>query len=63
MKGSYKRYKHHPWFKGFRQICGRFIVPFIIFQGIRTILLPTVFDVFLLAVLLTIALSIFLDIF
>jgi len=62
VRGSFKRYKYHPWVRGFKQFYGRFMIPLIIFQGIRTILLPTVFDVFLLALLVTLALSIFLDI-
>ncbi|WP_217269592.1 hypothetical protein [Neobacillus endophyticus] len=62
MKGSFKRFKYQPWFRSFRQFCGQFIVPLIIFQGIRTILLPSVFDIFLFIILLLIALSIYLEI-
>ncbi|CRK84312.1 hypothetical protein [Neobacillus massiliamazoniensis] len=62
MKRSFHRFKYQPWFIGFRRICGQFIVPIIIFQGIRTILIPTVFDIFLLAFLLMIGMMIFLKI-
>jgi retron-type reverse transcriptase len=62
MKGNFQKYKYHPWFRGFRRICGQFIIPFIIFQGIRTLLIPTVFDILLLCIFLMIAAGIFFEI-
>ncbi|MDP4164862.1 MAG: hypothetical protein Q8898_17345, partial [Bacillota bacterium] len=37
-----------PWVKTAKNIAAQFIIPFCIFQGIRTIFLPTTFDVLLL---------------
>ncbi|WP_428909289.1 hypothetical protein [Niallia sp. Krafla_26] len=58
----YNPYTLPPWLKKTRSICQQFIIPFSVFQGIRTFLLPTTFDVFLLAIFVLIALALRLDI-
>ncbi|MEH7354278.1 hypothetical protein V7150_11975 [Neobacillus drentensis] len=62
MKGNFNKYKHRPWFRTFRRFCGQLIIPFVIFQFIRTIFLPTVFDVLLLSFFIAIAISIYFEI-
>ncbi|MFZ7945579.1 MULTISPECIES: hypothetical protein [Bacillaceae] len=61
-RNNFHKYKHRPWFRTFRRFCGQLIVPFVIFQFIRTIFLPTVFDVLLLTCFIFIAISIYFDI-
>ncbi|WP_066063770.1 hypothetical protein [Neobacillus soli] len=63
MRGRrFNKVSYHPWFRACRRIAGRFIIPFIIFQFIRTLLLPTVFDILLLTAFLVIAISIYFDV-
>ncbi|WP_312471011.1 hypothetical protein [Neobacillus sp.] len=62
MRGNFQKYKHRPWFRTIRRFCGQFIVPFIIFQFLRTIFFPTVFDVLLLSFFIAIAVSIYFEI-
>ncbi|MDR4948763.1 hypothetical protein [Neobacillus cucumis] len=61
-RNKFHKYKYSPWFITSRRIAGQFIVPFTIFQFIRTLFLPTVLDVLLLMIFLLIAISIYLDI-
>lgn len=62
MKRGFSKYKYHPWFRGFRRICSQFIIPFLIFQLIRTLLIPTFIDILLLTLFLMIAVGLFLEI-
>ncbi|MED4203166.1 hypothetical protein [Neobacillus mesonae] len=59
---NFQKYKYRPWFQTFRKWSGQLIVPFIIFQFIRTLFLPTVFDVLLLAFFIVIAVAIWSEI-
>ncbi|MBS4215463.1 MULTISPECIES: hypothetical protein [Neobacillus] len=59
---NFHKYKHRPWFRTFRRLSGQLVVPFIIFQFIRTIFLPTIFDVLLLSLFIVIAISIYFEI-
>ncbi|MBL4951219.1 hypothetical protein JK635_03055 [Neobacillus sp. YIM B02564] len=59
---NFQKYKHRPWFRTFRKWSGQLIIPFIIFQFIRTIFLPTIFDVLLLSFFIVIAISIYFEI-
>ncbi|WP_445489667.1 hypothetical protein [Niallia sp. 03133] len=62
MKRKFNPYNLPPWLRTVRNACSKFIIPFCIFQGIRTMLLPTTFDVLFLSLLIVLALSIYLDI-
>lgn len=55
MKKKFNQYTLQSWYKTFKGVCKQLIIPFAIFQGIRTILLPTAFDVLLLAIFILIA--------
>ena len=63
----YKRYKRYnpytqpSWVRKIRGVCEQFIIPFSVFQGIRTFLLPTTFDVLLLAIFVLIAIALYLE--
>lgn len=61
MMKRYNPYTKPPWLRKTRSVCQQFIIPFTIFQGIRTFLLPTTFDVLLLAVFILIAIAFHLD--
>ncbi|HVI21340.1 MAG TPA: hypothetical protein VM660_04740 [Bacillus sp. (in: firmicutes)] len=61
MKRRYSPYTLPPWLKTCRGVCNQFILPFCVFQGIRTLLLPTTFDVLLLAIFILIALAFHLE--
>lgn len=62
MKKRFNKYTLPAWLQSVKGICGQFVIPFCIFQGIRTILLPTTFDVLLLAFLILLAIGIYFDI-
>ncbi|WP_413379356.1 hypothetical protein [Alkalihalobacillus sp. 1P02AB] len=47
-----------PWWLKIRTICAQILVPLICFQFIRTILLPTAFDLFLLTIMVVLYCSI-----
>lgn len=49
-----KRFRPPIWFRRIREILAQVLVPLIIFQFIRTLILPTTFDVILLTVLVII---------
>ena len=61
MKRNFHKYKYKPWFIMCRRFAAQLIIPFSIFQFIRTLLLPTVFDVLLLTCFLVLAVSIYFD--
>jgi len=62
LKKRFNPYTYPPWLKGVRNACARFVIPFCIFQAVRTMLLPTTFDVLFLSLLIVLALSIYLEI-
>ncbi|HZG72480.1 MAG TPA: hypothetical protein VEY51_13165 [Chondromyces sp.] len=61
MKRRYNPYSYPPWLRTCRSVCKQLIIPFCIFQGIRTIFLPTTFDVILLAIFILIACALYLE--
>lgn len=56
------KYSYTPWYRTTRRVCEQLIIPFTIFQLIRTLIIPTVFDVLLLTVFIAIAVSIYFEI-
>ncbi|KMK74644.1 hypothetical protein [Alkalihalobacillus pseudalcaliphilus] len=54
----YTKPKRHNWLGKFRDLCGQFLLPLICFQFIRTLLLPSVFDVLLLTIMVVMYASI-----
>lgn len=61
-RNNFHKYKYRPWFITSRRIAGQLIVPFSIFQLIRTLFLPTILDILLLTIFLVIAVSIYFEI-
>ncbi|MGM9926567.1 MAG: hypothetical protein ACI35P_01325 [Bacillus sp. (in: firmicutes)] len=58
MKKRFNPYNSPTWFNNIKMLCAPFIVPICIFQGIRTLFFPTIFDVLLLIVLIGLTVSI-----
>jgi O-antigen/teichoic acid export membrane protein len=61
MRRRYNPYNYPPWLKQIRGIFAQVIIPICIFQGFRTIFLPTTFDVFLLGIFIFLAVCFHLD--
>ncbi|MEK5270811.1 hypothetical protein NSR00_08175 [Aeribacillus sp. FSL K6-8394] len=61
MRKKIKPYYIQSFIKQFRSALEQFIIPLTIFQGIRTILLPTMFDIILLAILLFLAAALYME--
>ncbi|MGD6967668.1 hypothetical protein FZC84_05435 [Rossellomorea vietnamensis] len=61
MRKKYNPYVLPPWLRTCRNVCKQFSIPFCVFQGIRTILIPTTFDVLLLAVFIGLALAFYFE--
>ncbi|MCU9614031.1 hypothetical protein OEV98_10705 [Caldibacillus lycopersici] len=57
MRRKYNPYLLPAWLRTIRAIANQLIIPFTIFQGIRTLLLPTTFDVILLMIFVLIAVA------
>ncbi len=55
------RWKYHPTYLRIKYGCKQVLLPLIIFQFIRTLLLPTSFDVIVLGILAIIYVAISLD--
>ncbi|ANB56993.1 putative membrane protein [Anoxybacillus sp. B7M1] len=50
-------YSWPPWLRQIRIVCVQIIIPITIFQAVRTIFLPTTFDVILLAIFILLAIA------
>ncbi|GMB07450.1 hypothetical protein EDD69_103160 [Thermolongibacillus altinsuensis] len=61
MRKRYNPYALPPWLRQLRAICAQFIIPITIFQAIRTIFLPTTFDVILLAIFILLAIAFYFE--
>ncbi|WP_077618972.1 hypothetical protein [Bacillus sinesaloumensis] len=62
MKGRrFRKYSYPPWLRQCRDVCHQFIIPITIVQAVRTIFLPTTFDVLFLAILILLAVAFNLD--
>ncbi|MGD7007734.1 hypothetical protein [Metabacillus sp. 84] len=57
MRKRFNSYTVPPWVKEIRVTAVQFILLITIFQGIRTLIFPTAFDIILLAALIFLALS------
>ncbi|WP_163101767.1 hypothetical protein [Peribacillus alkalitolerans] len=57
MKKRYNPYNMPPWLRNLRALCNQFVIPFCIFQGIRTFFFPTAFDILFLGLLIFLAIS------
>ncbi|MGM9945711.1 MAG: hypothetical protein ACI33M_12240 [Lysinibacillus sp.] len=55
MKRPYNPYLLPPWLRKTRFYCRQFILPIVIFQAIRTLFIPTTFDIILLVILSVLA--------
>ncbi|MBM4762456.1 hypothetical protein [Bacillus sp. B15-48] len=62
MRRRYNPYTYPRWLKNFRAVVAQFSIPFCVFQGIRTLLFPTSFDILFLATLILIAVALHLQI-
>lgn len=60
-KYYYRRLKYPPWFLTIRDGCAQICLPLVIFQLIRTLLLPTSFDVILLLLLVALCAALMLE--
>ncbi|WP_042354893.1 hypothetical protein [Bacillus rubiinfantis] len=57
-----QKVKYRPWFQTFRKWSGQLIGPFIIFQLLRTLIFPTIVDIFLLSLFIIVAISLYWEI-
>ncbi|MBS4194844.1 hypothetical protein [Lederbergia citri] len=57
MKRKLNQYTFQNWFRNFKAVCKQLIIPFTIFQAIRTFIFPTTIDVLLLAIFIAISLA------
>lgn len=62
MRRKYNPYMLPPWLKTIREIGRQFIIPITVFQGIRTLILPTFFDIVLLLIFLLLLAAYYIEI-
>ncbi|GAA4705047.1 hypothetical protein [Brevibacillus fulvus] len=55
------RWKYHPTYLRIKFFCRQILLPLIVFQFIRTMLLPTTFDVVLLGLLAVAYVAIYME--
>ncbi|THE15286.1 hypothetical protein E1I69_00105 [Bacillus timonensis] len=60
-RGRFRKYSYPPWLRLCRDVCHQFIIPITIVQAVRTIFLPTSFDVLFLAILILLAVAFYFD--
>ncbi|AGN37382.1 hypothetical protein ACG2QI_04610 [Bacillus sp. GM2] len=61
MRKKFNTHSFQPWLKQVRLVAVQVVLPITIFQGIRTIIFPTTFDVLLLGILIFLACAFHLD--
>ncbi|MFD1705585.1 hypothetical protein ACFSCZ_02330 [Siminovitchia sediminis] len=57
MKRKFNQYTFRSWVRTFKDACRQLIIPFTIFQAIRTVLFPSTIDVLLLTIFIALALA------
>lgn len=57
MKKKINSFTVKNWIRNAKEITAQFIIPFAIFQAVRTILMPTTFDVLFLTLLIFVAIA------
>ncbi|GIN55935.1 hypothetical protein [Lederbergia ruris] len=57
MKRRFNTYAFQNSMRNFKAVCRQLVVPICIFQGIRTLIFPTILDVFLFIILIALAFS------
>ena len=60
-KYYYRRLRYPPWLLTIRDGCAQICIPLLIFQLIRTIFIPTTFDVILLLILIALCTALLLE--
>ncbi|HEY4554573.1 MAG TPA: hypothetical protein VIG80_15375 [Bacillaceae bacterium] len=61
MKHKFNQYTFQRWVRNAKAICKQLIIPFSIFQAIRTFLFPTTLDVLLLTIFVVTAVAFHYD--
>lgn len=61
MKRKYNPYTLPPWLKKTRAVCQQFVLPIGVFQAIRTFIMPTTFDILLLAIIILLAVGFYFE--
>jgi len=61
MRRRYNPFLLPPWLRTVRAVCKQLIIPFSIFQGIRTLIIPTTFDVVLLFIFILLAVALYFE--
>ncbi|MFS0646755.1 hypothetical protein [Siminovitchia sp. 179-K 8D1 HS] len=56
MNRKMNKHTFQSWIRNFKSVCKQLIIPFTIFQAVRTVLFPTTFDVLLLTIFIATAL-------
>jgi len=54
---KFNKFNLPPWLRNLRDLTRQFIIPFCIFQGIRTFFIPTTVDLLFLVILIALAVA------
>ncbi|AKO94295.1 hypothetical protein HPB58_03530 [Priestia filamentosa] len=61
LKQRFNSYSLKKWAQNAGAVCSQFIIPLTVFQAVRTIVFPSILDVFLLLIFIAILLSIYFE--
>ncbi|HHY72819.1 MAG TPA: hypothetical protein GX497_06270 [Bacillus bacterium] len=59
--GRFYRFRLPPWARHFLLVLEQITIPLVVFQALRTLFLPSTFDVILLSLLVLLAVSFYLE--